>query len=73
MTFDNETFSRRLRSQMALAGLKTPDELANISGVSSASIADYLRGSSGPLLITACKMADALGCSLNDLVGWGEK
>ena len=72
MTFDNETFSRYLKSRMALAGIRSYDELADKSGVSLASVTDYMRGASGPLLSTACKLADALGCTVNDLCGYGD-
>ena len=46
------------------------EELADASGVSVASIAMYESGNTSPLLDTAMKIADALGVSPNDLVGW---
>ena len=55
-----------LRVAMADMGAQ---ELADKSGVSYDAIMGYLRGETGPLLETACKLADALGCSPNDLCG----
>lgn len=59
---------RGLKVAMAEADM-TPRELAEKSGVSYDAILRYLRGETGPLLETACKMAEALGCSPNDLCG----
>jgi transcriptional regulator with XRE-family HTH domain len=59
---------RSLRVAMAKADMDA-QELADKSGVSYDAILRYLRGETGPLLETACKIAEALGCSPNDLCG----
>lgn len=65
-------FKNRVRHSMKVAMAKADmnaQELADKSGVSYDAILRYLRGETGPLLETACKMAEALGCSPNDLCG----
>lgn len=47
------------------------EELAQRSGVSVAAIGNYEQGKGGPLLETACALAEALGCTPNDLCGYG--
>ena len=60
---------RNLRIEMAKADMSA-QELAEKSGVSYDAIGQYLRGDTMPLLETAYKLAQALGCTPNDLVGW---
>lgn len=48
------------------------EQLAERSGVSVAAIKSYETGAAGPLLETAYKLAEALGCTVNDLCGFGE-
>lgn len=65
-------FKNQVRRSMKVAMAKADmnaQELADKSGVSYDAILRYLRGETGPLLETACKMAEALGCSPNDLCG----
>lgn len=62
---------RSLKVAMAEADM-TPLELAEKSGVSYDAITKYLRGDTAPLLETAYKLANALGCTPNDLCGWGQ-
>lgn len=62
------TVRRGLKVAMAEADM-TPRELAEKSGVSYDAITKYLRCETTPLLETACKLAEALGCSPNDLCG----
>lgn len=57
-----------LKVAMAKADM-TPRQLADASGVSYDGIVSYVRGDTSPLLETACKLAEALGCSPNDLCG----
>lgn len=66
-----ETIRKRLRVLMAEADMSA-EQLSDKSGVSVDSIRQYLRGETVPLLETACKIADALGCTPNDLCGWKE-
>lgn len=72
MVFDINTFAAKLRGKRAEADF-TQEELARRSGVSAASIKDYENGRTSPLLDNAYALAAALGCSVNDLCGWGEK
>lgn len=65
-------FRNRVRHNLKVAMAKadmTPQELADASGMSYDSITKYLRGGGGLRLETACKLAEALGCSPNDLCG----
>lgn len=47
--------------------------LAKISGVSQASISDYRNGASQPTLSIAKRIADALGVTIDELVGDGQQ
>ena len=60
--------AHNLKVAMARADM-TPRQLADKSGVSYDGVASYLRGDTSPLLETACRLAEALGCSPNDLCG----
>ena len=62
------TVRHNLRVAMAKADMSA-QELSDKSGISYDAITKYLRGETGPLLETACRLADALGCSPNDLCG----
>lgn len=65
-------FKNRVRHNLRVAMAKADmdaQQLADASGVSYDAITRYLRGEVGPLLETACKLAEALGCSPNDLCG----
>lgn len=67
-----DVFRKRLRVCMAEADMK-PEQLAEEALVSVDGIRKYLRGESSPQLETACKLAEALGCTPNDLCGWEEQ
>jgi transcriptional regulator with XRE-family HTH domain len=67
----NKVVRHGLKVEMAKADM-TPAELAERSGVSVDAIRQYLRGETAPLLETAYKLAAALGCTPNDLCGWGK-
>lgn len=65
-------FRDRLRHNLKVAMAKADmnaKQLAAKSGVSYDAVTNYLRGDMGPKLETACKLAEALGCSPNDLCG----
>lgn len=64
----NSKVSHNLKVAMAKADM-TPKRLAEKSGVSYDAITKCLRCETTPLLETACKLAEALGCSPNDLCG----
>lgn len=57
---------KRLRVLMAEADMNA-EQLSSASGVSVDAVRQYLRGEIAPLLETACKLAEALGCTPNDL------
>lgn len=59
-------FSLRFKSRFEESGL-TRKELSNKSGLSQNIIRNYLNGSSQPTLHNVIRLADALGCSLNEL------
>ena len=63
-----DNMAKSLRVKLAEADMSARD-LADKSGVSYDGIMSYLRGDTGPLLETACRLAEALGCTPNDLCG----
>lgn len=71
MSFDINTFAAKLRGKRAEADI-SQEELARRSGVSSASIKAYENGQTSPLLDNAYALAEALGCSINDICGWND-
>lgn len=60
-------FSSKLNSLLELKGMNKKD-LADITGISSTSICQYIGGISTPNLFNARKIANALGVSVNDLI-----
>lgn len=66
-----EVVRKRLRVLLAEADM-TPEQLSDKSGVSIDSVRQYLRGETVPLLETACKLAEALGCTPNDLCAFSK-
>ena len=65
---DRRAFSNRLAALRAERDM-TQEQLAEASGVGVNSIARYESELNGPSLDAACKLADALGCSLDVLAG----
>lgn len=65
----NPITAKRLASALAKSGLK-PQELANASGVSKASISQYLGGSHAPSNISSEKMSKILDVSPLWLMGF---
>lgn len=64
-----EAFGHNLCVMRAKARMSRK-ELAAKSGVSDDSIGKYERGEMTPLTKTSYLLADALGCTVNDLCGW---
>lgn len=60
-------FAKRLHRKMRLAGL-TQDELAWEADISTGALANYINGYSTPTVYRLMRMANVLGCSVNDLV-----
>lgn len=61
-----EVVRKRLQVLMAEADMST-SQLAEKAGVNVETIRKYLRGEMVPMLDTAYKLAEALGCTPNDL------
>ena len=66
MTEFKQVLRKRLRVLMAEADMNA-EQLSAKSGVSIDAVRQYLRGETAPLLETAFKLAEALGCTPNDL------
>lgn len=66
MTEFKQVLRKRLRVLMAEADMNA-EQLSAKSGVSIDAVRQYLRGETAPRLETACKLAEALGCTPNDL------
>lgn len=69
MAFDKNVFAAKLRGKRAEADMSQA-ELAERSGVSQASIFQYEDGGSLPGADKLFALAEALGCTPNDLIGW---
>lgn len=61
-----EVFQTRLRVLMAEKNMNA-EQLSRESGVYVDSIRKYLKGDTAPLFETAYSLAEALGCTPNDL------
>lgn len=66
--FDNEVFSRNLKVQRAKKGW-SQEQLSANSGLSLGSIGHYENGDTIPGIDSLSKIAIALGCSIDYLVG----
>lgn len=71
MPYNPMVVAHRLKVLRAEARM-TQEDLARASGVSAASIVKYEAGAMVPTLGNAFSMAEALGCSPNDLCGWSD-
>lgn len=60
-------FGYRLRKMTRLKGM-TQDELAKQTGISKNMLSMYMRGLSVPTLFKASKIAEVLGCTIEDLL-----
>lgn len=70
MNYSNEALASNLRAERARRDL-SQEELAARSGVSAASLIKYESGEMTPGIDKIVSMAEALGCTPNDLCGWG--
>lgn len=68
MTY-TERFSAELRSRRGFLDI-SQEELSEASGVNSRSISQYENGTCSPTLTNVARLADALRCTPNDLLGW---
>lgn len=64
-----EMVGHRLKVLRTVARMSQED-LSEKSGVSVAAIGKYEQGIGAPRLETACALAEALGCTPNDLCGY---
>ena len=71
MNYSNEALASNLRAERARRDL-SQEELAARSGVSAASLIKYESGEMTPGIDKIVSMAEALGCTPNDLCGWGQ-
>lgn len=70
MTFDKTVFAANLRAERARRDL-SQSQLAEAAGVNLATICQYEDGSFVPGGDKICALAEALGVTPNDLIGWG--
>ena len=68
--FSTDAFAANLRAERARFDI-SQEELAARSGVSAASLIKYESGEMTPGIDKVISMAEALGCTPNDLCGWG--
>lgn len=71
MNYSNEALASNLRAERARRDL-SQEELAARSGVSAASLIKYESAEMTPGIDKIVSMAEALGCTPNDLCGWGQ-
>lgn len=71
MAYSKEVAARHLKAHMALAGV-TVKELASKTAVSADTINNILHRKTVPTMETVCEIADALGCTPNDVCGFNE-
>lgn len=69
MSFDNNVFAMNLRMQRARADI-SQSELAERVGVNITTVAKYEDGSTTPGADKVFAIADALGCTPHELMGW---
>lgn len=69
MSYSNGKVARNLKIERVKRGW-SQERLAEASGVGQNSISRYETGATTPGLDQAFKIASALGCSIDDLVGW---
>lgn len=67
--FDKDAVAACLRAERARAGM-SQGELAEKSGVNVTTISAYERGDMVPGAGNLFALADALGCTPNDIMGW---
>ena len=62
-------FARRLRKKMAMKGI-TQVRLGELTGISQPLLSLYIQGKSLPSAQKVSAIAKAIGCSVNDLIGF---
>lgn len=72
MAFDKEAFATGLRMQRAKANILQKD-LAEKTGINPVLLSSYEQGTVIPKLDKLWVLAEALGCTPNDLLGWPDR
>ena len=72
MGFSKDALAAKLRGKRAEADLNQT-QAAERAGVSTVTIVRYENGDTVPDAGVLFKLAEAYGCSPNDLFGWGEQ
>ena len=62
-------FARRLRKKMEMKGI-TQDNLSKLTGIGQPLLSLYTQGKSLPSAQKVSALAKAIGCSVNDLIGF---
>ena len=62
-------FARRLRKKIAMKGI-TQDNLSKLTGIGQPLLSLYTQGKSLPSAQKVSAIAKAIGCSVNDLIGF---
>lgn len=62
-------FARRLRKKIAMKGI-TQDNLSKLTGIGQPLLSLYTQGKSLPSAQKVSSLAKAIGCSVNDLIGF---
>ena len=62
-------FARRLRKKIAMKGI-TQDNLSKLTGIGQPLLSLYTQGKSLPSAQKVSSIAKAIGCSVNDLIGF---
>ena len=69
MLFDKNAFAANLRAERGRCDV-SQSELADTTGINIATISQYADGAYVPGVDKICALANALGCTPNDLIGW---
>ena len=69
MLFDKNAFAANLRAERGRCDV-SQSELADKTGINIATISQYEDGAYVPGVDKLCALANALGCTPNDLIGW---
>ena len=70
MSFSMSTLAANIRAERARADI-SQEELAERANVSAAAVLSYESGTYVPGTDKLAAIAEALGCTPNDLLGWG--
>ena len=69
MGYDREAMARRIRHEMVDRDIRTVTDLGEFLGVTTETASCWIKGEKGMSLDNACRVSDAFGWSLDQLVG----